>query len=423
VTQINKINKNSGVGINSTGSLNANDKDSIARSLTDTILLLILTERKISRIEIAKQLGISRSTASEIVKYLLTTDYIKEVGSGVSSGGRKPIMLEFQTKARVILGIDIGATHVTTTLIDLAGNIIETISKSHPVRTDHNGTINLVKKLGDHCLSKLPNGKNKLLSAGISLPSPIDPDHPDWVSEVIIPEWGGKIDLETLIVHFDVPIYVDNDANLGALAEYRWGAGVGAKDLLYIKISYGIGAGSILNGNIYRGANGIAGEMGHINVDPNGSMCSCGTKGCLATSIGGLGLEETTRELKDQYPNSILSNSDISYNEIIEAAIQDDELALKVINDGIIMLGRAIVSMINMMNPNKIILGGKMVSLGNKILDPIKERIDRSRIISKLSNTDVVIGQLSEITESIGAATLALETTISTPDFYRTEIK
>ena len=193
-------------------------------SLKDSVLRLIWREHQISRAEISRQLDLSRSTVTDIIKELLPTGLVTEVGNGESSGGRKPILLEFQDDAKVILGIDIGATHVSAAMTNFRGKLLVWKEKKYPVREDSEGTYNLIDELCTECLSTLNFGSEMLLSIGVSVPSPVDPIHPEYLSETIIPAWHGKSGLERLREKYGVPVYLDNDANLGALAEHWWGA-------------------------------------------------------------------------------------------------------------------------------------------------------------------------------------------------------
>lgn len=280
----------------------------ITLSLKDSILRLIWREHQISRAEISRQLDLSRSTVTEIVKELIPTGLIAEVGIGESSGGRKPIMLQFQDDAKVILGIDIGATHVSVAMTNLRGKLLFWKEKDYPVRENVEGTFKVIDELCNYCFLTLKHGSDMLLSIGVSVPSPVDPIHPEYLSETIIPAWHGKSGLERLREKYSVPVYLDNDANLGALAEQWWGAGKAVNDLIYIKISNGIGAGYILGGKLYRGSKGIAGEMSHMPIDPNGRLCGCGLRGCLGTVISAWALKERVGTLSNLYPNSSLLN-------------------------------------------------------------------------------------------------------------------
>jgi len=407
-------------GFSSSGSMERRRADRWeTRPLVDSVLHLIWREQRISRAEIARQIGISRSTVTEVIKELLSSGFIKEVGSGASSGGRRPIVLEFQNDKRFVLGIDIGATHVSATLIDLSGKVLAYEKCKHSVRSDPEGTRKLVINISDLCLSQVDRGIEKLLSIGVALPSPVDPDHPDWLSELVIPAWRGRSELESLHQYFGAPVFVDNDANLGALAEYRWGAGRGVEDLSYVKIGFGIGAGFILKGQIYRGASGFAGEMGHIPVDTHGEQCICGLKGCLVTKVGGVALEERVSTLLGEYPESLLNGSKPSLEKIEIAARKGDPLALKLYAEVADYFSLAIAGWINMMNPGRVILGGSHADLCEYIKDPIQQRIQDCLLVGSTSQTSILCSELGERAESIGAATLALEEALSIPGFYK----
>jgi len=389
-----------------------------SKPLADSVLHLIWHKHQISRAEIARELGLSRSTVTEVVKELLNSGFVKEVGSGISSGGRKPIVLEFQNEARIILGIDIGATHVAATLIDLSGEVLAFVKQDHFVRTDPKGTRNLVFEICDAILSEIKNGSKRLLCIGVALPSPVDPNHPEWLSEVVIPAWRGHSEIDLLHRHFNVPVYVDNDANLGALAEHRWGAGRGVKDLTYVKLGYGVGAGFILNGEVYGGGTGIAGEMGHIPIKSDGELCECGLKGCLVTLVGGKAMETRVEELLSKYPDSMLADKLATLKNIEIAAGKQDALALQLFKETAEYVSIAITGWINMMNPRRVILGGDRKELQQQILNPIQVKIRDCSIVGSVDSTEVRTGELGEKAESMGAATLALEEVFSEPGFY-----
>ena len=389
-----------------------------SKPLADSVLHLIWQKHQISRAEIAREIGLSRSTVTEVVKELLNSGFVKEVGSGVSSGGRKPIVLEFQNEARIILGIDIGATHVSATLIDLSGQILAYVKRDHSVRSDPKGTRSLVFEICDSILAENKNGLKRLLCIGVALPSPVDPNHPEWMSEVVIPGWRGHSEIDLLHRHYNVPVYVDNDANLGALAEHRWGAGRGVKDLTYVKLGYGVGAGFILNGEIYRGGSGIAGEMGHIPIKSDGEQCECGLKGCLVSLVGGKAMATRVKTLLANFPDSKLAGQEPTLQNIELAAIENDELALQLFKETAEYMSIAITGWINMMNPRRVILGGARKELQTQILNPIQVKIRECSIVGSVDSTEIRTGALGEQAESVGAATLALEEVFSEPGFY-----
>ena len=390
-----------------------------ARPLADSVLRLIWTERLISRAEIARRFKLSRSTVTEIVKDLLQSGFIIERKRCKSQGGRRPILLEFQDEVRCILGVDIGATHVNVVLTDLQGKILERREKVHPVRTDPEGTRELIFELCDECLKAWKDGTGSLLSIGVAVPSPVDPLNPDWISEVVIPTWQGRSELGRLNRQYDVPVHIDNDANLGALAEYRWGAGRDVSDLIYIKIAHGIGAGYILRGEIYRGAGGFAGEMGHMAIDFSGEPCVCGLRGCLANYVRARALEKRAKALLKDFPESRLAGNEITITAIENAALEEDALALQIVHETAEHLAVAIAGWCNLMNPKMVVIGGGFSRIGDIFLKPLRDHVQCFTYKSPVQAAEIKTGELGSEAVAIGAATLALEEAFATANFFR----
>ena len=239
-------------------------------SLSDLVLQLIWQRKEISRADIARAMELSRSTVSRIVADLLLTRLIADVGVGPSRGGRRPVLVAFQDNARVILGVDVGASHVSAALTDLRGRVLAWRERGHPVRSDPAGTASLMAELCDSCLAARERPASDLVGIGVAVPSPVDPRDPGRMFEPIFPAWRGHSVVEPLRKRYRTPVFVDNDANLGAVAEHRWGWGVGVNDLTYLKVSTGIGAGHVIDGKLYRGASGMAGEIGHVATASDG---------------------------------------------------------------------------------------------------------------------------------------------------------
>ncbi|MBD3258025.1 ROK family protein [candidate division GN15 bacterium] len=384
------------------------------RPLVEEMLRLIWREHRTNRAEIARQLNLSRSTVSEIVDTLLATKMVAEKGVGRSSGGRRPIVLEFQDDSHFLLGVDLGARHVAVALTDLRGKVLCWQDREHPVRTDPDGTRSLVLELCDRCLESQPKGKSRLARIGVAVPSPVDPLHPKMLSEVVIPAWQGRSGLELLQDRFGVPVHVDNDANLGALAEQMWGAGRDVRDFVYIKIGTGIGAGYILDGNIYRGAGGFAGEMGHLPIDPNGERCVCGLKGCLATLVGAQALAKRATALLKDYPNSVLAGESPTIRAIEDAALAGDDLALRIVSEVADHLSVALSGWFNLMNPELAVLGGGLARLGDLLIDPLMERVHHSTLVSSAA-AEIRTSELGPQAVAVGAATLALNAVLANP--------
>jgi glucokinase-like ROK family protein len=391
-----------------------------SNSLAQSVLRLIWEEHQISRAEIARRTGLSRSTVTEIVDDLLPTELVAEVGIGPSRGGRPPIVLAFNDEAGCILGVDMGAAHVAVALTDLRGRVLAWQHRFHPVRTDPEGTLELISQLCATCLAERPNSRRSLVGIGIAVPCPIDPKHPERFSEVVLPDWHGQSGFKKLAARYKVPLLVDNDANLGALAERWWGAGRGIDDFAYVKVATGLGSGHIVEGKIYRGATGVAGEIGHMAIDPNGKPCVCGLRGCLATLVGAPALVERATELMAHHPRSALTGTRPTIETIEDAALAGDPLALQVVTEAASHLGLAIAGLLNLMNPKLVILGGGLSRLGDLLLEPLRDVIRNRTLVSSLAAADLCTSDLGPRSIAIGAATLVLDAALADARLFPT---
>ena len=388
------------------------------RGLANTVLSFVWRRRQASRAEIARYTGRSRSTISEVVARLLPTGLIAELGSGESRGGRRPILIGFQDDANVILGVDVGAAHVSVALTDLRGTVLEWRRRDHPVRSDPEGTAKLVVELCNACLAGRGGARPDLLGIGVAVPSPVDPDFPERILERILPAWRGFDILERLRAHFEAPIFVDNDANLGAVAEHWWGKAVGVNDFTYLKVATGVGAGLMIGGEIYRGATGVAGEIGHMAIDPHGPPCVCGNRGCLATLVGTEALEARARALLPDFPCSVLAGTDPDIRTIEDAALADDALALKMVNEAARHLGIVVAGVLNLLNPGSVILGGSLARLGDRLLAPLSEAVSRRTLVGSAAASEIRTSELGPRATALGAATLVLVAVLADPSLF-----
>ncbi len=388
-------------------------------TLSDSVLRLLWEERRISRAEIARRARLSRSTVSDIVGALLPTGLVAEAGVGASLGGRRPIVLEFQDDAFVILGVDVGASHISVVLTNLRGKVLDWHHQTFAVRSDPIGTWRLISDLCAASLASVGRKRARLLGIGMALPTPVDPRQPERLSQLSLPQWGGRLDLEQIRRRFNVPVLVDNDANLGALAERWWGGAQGLEDFAYIKVATGIGSGHFVGGRIYRGASGVAGEIGHMTIDQNGPVCTCGNRGCLQAHIGTRELLARVAALRVEYPASMLAEPP-TIPALVDAALVDDPLALRVVTEIAEHLGVAVASMLNLMNPSAVIIGGGLARLGERLLQPLRERVRRRTFVSAVASADIRASQLGPQDIAMGAATLTLDAALTNPRLFPT---
>lgn len=382
------------------------------------VLRLVWQEREISRADIARRRELSRSTVSVIVEELLGLGLVREVGAGESRGGRRPIVLQFDDAAAVILGIDLGATHVAAILTDLRGGVLAWQHRKHPVRDDPGGALSLVNELAEACLDAWGGSRRLLLGAGMAVPSPVDPARPDLLNSVVMPAWRDVPVGKGLRKRFRLPVIVDNDANLGALAERWWGAGRGVDDFVYVKLATGIGSGFFVDGRIYRGANGIAGEIGHVSIDPGGERCGCGLRGCLVTLVGAPALLRRARALLAEHPGSALARKEFGITVLEDAALAADPLALQVVNEAGQHLGVVIAGLLNVLNPARVVIGGGLARLGDLLLEPLRQVVRSRTLASSVEASSIVASELGARAIATGAATLLLDRALSDPRHF-----
>ena len=382
------------------------------------ILDLVWRQGTVSRADIARRTGRSRSTVSDAVARLLRAELVGEVGSGVSRGGRRPILIGLRAGAASILGVDLGASHISVILTDLSGAARSWHTRRYPVRTDPKGAGAHVSDLCERCLAEWPEAADRLLGVGVGVPSPVDPRAPDRVLTRIHPAWQGRGIVDRLRNAFGAPVFVDNDANLGAVAEHRWGQAVGVDDFVYLKVGTGIGAGLMVGGSIYRGSTGVAGEIGHIVVDPQGDRCVCGGRGCLATVVGTQCLERRARALLGRHPESVLAGSDVNMDAIEDAALADDSLALRIVDEAARHLGVVLAGVLNLMNPGKVIIGGGLARVGGRLLQPLRRAVSERTLVASAAAADLRISELGPRCIALGAATHVLAAAIARPTLF-----
>ncbi len=392
------------------------------RPLADAVLRLIWEKQRISRADIARLGGLSRSTVSEIIKEILPKGLIREMGEGPSRGGRRPIVLEFRDEACVILGVEMGAAHVAVALTDLRGQVLDWVTRDHPVRTDPVGTRQVIAELCRQCLNGPAASNRPLVGMGLAVPCPVDPNNPGRLSRVVLPDWKEELGLDDLMDELSVPLLLDNDANLGALAEYWWGEGPQSDNLSYIKVATGIGSGHVINGEIYRGATGVAGEIGHMAIDPAGEPCLCGLRGCLVTLAGGQAILARTAELVAEHADSQLAGhlQNLTIHEVENAALSGDPVALQVVNEAAEHLGTALASLLNLMNPEVVVLGGDFARLGELVLAPLRQRVRNLTLVSSVAAARILASRLGPRSVAVGAATLVLKAALEDSSLFPT---
>ena len=397
--------------------MNTDSFQSLRTRNTSLLLEKIWSGDKLSRADLARHSGLARSTVSAIVNPLIESGVLQVQGIGQSSGGRPPEVLRFNTGRFHLVGVELGAAHVSVIVTDLAGSRKSWSTQEFPVEHDPDGTMALVHKMIDRAVAEAKITPAQVLGVGVAVPCPVHPDDPNRLSPQILPRWRHIRLADALLERHGWPVFVDNDANMGAVGEQWWGAGRGAATFAYIKVATGVGAGLVIDGVVYAGPGGIAGEIGHTAIDSRGPRCRCGLYGCLEAMVGTRSLESAAALELTQHPDPTLgSNPGIAI--LVEAAQQGHPLATRLIARAGELLGVAIANLVNLVNPTRVILGGRLPYAGAVLLDPLRLALRERAMWSSVLEAEVVASALGDHAIALGAATRVLQAAMSAPQLY-----
>ena len=355
-----------------------------------------------SRADLARLTGLSRSTVSTLVSELqasgLVVDREPAADARAPQQGRPPTLLTLDRSAGLVLGIDFGHEQVHVAIADLSRTILA--ERTQPLDVDNSaaGALDVAVELADEVIAAANIDADRILGAGVGLSGPIDVIAGAVYAGKILPGWAGVRPAEELAARLGVHVHLDNDANLGALAEVTLGAGIGARDAMYVMVGGGVGAGLILGGELYRGAGGTAGELGHVLVDESGPICRCGNRGCLEMMAGGRAIIALLRSSH---------GDELTLDEVMALVADGDSGARRAIADAGRILGRSVAAIVNTFNPELVIVGGAVSAAGDVLLDPLQEAVHRYAIPSAAADVRITRGVLGDRAEVLGALELA----------------
>ena len=357
-----------------------------------------------SRAEIARVTGLSRSTVSSLVSDLQAHGLIVEhsdpdAPAGMVTG-RPPTLLSLDRSAGAVVGIDFGHDRIHAAVSDLSRTVLAEAVRAGDVDHDAEGSLDTAAALVDELLDETGLEASDVIGVGMALSGPIDHDRGVVRPTAILPGWEGlAVAAEMSRRLGDLPVHLDNDANLGALAEVTLGAARDARNAVYVMVSSGIGAGLIVDGRPYRGGRGMAGEVGHVLVDESGPICRCGNRGCLETYVSGPAICDLLRRSRGE---------ELDLAEVIRLAHAGDAGCQRAIADAGRVLGRVVAAVCNVFNPDTVVVGGDLGEAGDVLLDPMREAVNRYAIAPAAEDARIVAGVLGERAQVLGALALAL---------------
>lgn len=347
-----------------------------------------------SQADLSRATGLAPSTVSNLVQRLVADGALATVRIDGRSTGVK-----LARGADVAVGVDVGHRHITVAVGSRAGRVLAQRRADIGANSSATVAADLMSDLVREALHEAGMGITEPVGIGLGLPTPIDRANLRIAAPSILPGWVG-VDLGDLLSQrLGVAVAVDNDANLGAIAEHHWGAGRGCDSLAYLKLSEGVGAGLIIDGHLYRGRQGIAGEIGHTTMDELGKVCRCGNRGCLETLVAARAVVDLLEPLH---------GSGLTISDIARLAGLGDVACGRVLSDTGRYVGVAVANLVNVLNPGLIVVGGELAQAGDFLIAPMREVIRRQGIPVATADLNIVTAQLGAVAHAFGAVLLAL---------------
>ncbi len=362
---------------------------------------VLRTHGRTSQAEIARATGLSRTTVSTLVAELKEGGVVFEVDAKAhdSRGGRPGVQLVLEDSSKAVIGIDFGHSHVQVALGGLSREVLAERTCELDVDRQAQTALDAAARMVREVLAQAGVKREAVVCAGIGIPGPVDRAHGTVGSATILPGWRGLRIAAEMESRLGLPVEIENDANCGALAEMTWGAGRDCSNFAYIKAATGIGAGLVVDGRLLHGASGTAGEIGHTTLDESGALCYCGNRGCLETVASGPAILQ------------LVGNGSVealTLSRVIDLAVEGDVRCRRAISDAGREIGVAVAGLCNLINPERVIVGGLLSRAGDLLLQPVRDSIRRHAVQAAAERVEVVPAVFIERAELMGSLALAL---------------
>ncbi|WP_337589548.1 ROK family transcriptional regulator [Arthrobacter sp. ERGS1:01] len=351
----------------------------------------------LTQVELAGATGLSPASVSNIVKELSSSGILHTAPS--TRSGRRAQYVTLARRLGLVAAVDFSERHMRVALADSAQTILA--EKHMPLARDHRADNELdrtMMMLAD-MLDSVDAGMDEVLTLCVGLPAPLVRTTGVIARRGILRGWDGIPVAEVLERRLNRRVFVDNSSNLAALAEHRYGSSRGINTSIFINVDDGIGAGLILNGEVFRGRNGTAGEVGHMTILENGPLCRCGSRGCLEAIAGGAAILEGLRD----------HLGSLKLNEVVVHAMAGDAACLRAVADAGRHIGIAAANLSNVFDPERIVVGGQLARAGEILLGPLRHTVERSVIVEQEIMPDIVQGQLGNRAALLGAVAHAVD--------------
>lgn len=383
-------------------------------SANEMILLdRIFWSSAISREALATGSAFSKTRANAAVAGMLEQGVLEPTGEHVSTGGRRAETLRLSRRLGVLLGAALGATGLEVGVMSPDLQLLAHHSEPADVRDGPAAVLSRVRALMRELLAQCGAKPRDVIAIGIGVPGPVDFATGQLVNPPLMPEWDAYSIRDDLRADFTAPVYVDNDVNVMALGEL-WRMQRGLQNFLVIKVGTGIGCGIVCHGQVYRGANGSAGDVGHICVDPQGPRCHCGNVGCVETMAAGPAIARAATEAALAGQSALLRQmldelGTLKLNDVAQACRAGDAAANAIVQRSGSLIGQMLASVVNFYNPSHIFIGGAAQKIGPLFLAAVRQSVYHRSLALSTRHLDIQYTPLGERAGLIGAAVLAMQ--------------
>lgn len=351
--------------------------------------------------ELARATGLSAASVSNIVRGLRAAGTV--VVRDTSSNGRRARAVSLLRPPGTVVAVDFTADHIRVALGDSAGTMTSHESVGYDVAADASRAVRRAAWLAETLLIAARIDLGTVSSVVASIPGPLDPGTGEVGEISALPRWSGFRPAQALGERLALPVRAENDANLAVLAERERGVAQGAEHIIHLLLSEGVGAGVVVAGNLFRGAGGTAGEVGHIGLDPRGQVCRCGNRGCLETFVGSsylLNMLPRHTDLAD-------GTGPVRLSDLVDAALNGDPGCRRIIDEAGTALGQGAAIMANLFNPDRVVVGGELARAGELLLGPMRRAMELGTLGSALNRLKLLPSALGDQAMLYGALRMA----------------
>jgi len=380
---------------------------------TSLILNTLRLHSPISRAELAKQTGLNRSTVSSIVSELMEGQLIQETELQKDRVGRPGMSLELNPNGGAVIGVEIGVDFIQLILTDFIAQPLWQIRVDIPFPTEQDVFLSQVEGFISQAMQIAQSQHLRLLGIGLGVPGLVNIASSELVYAPNL-KWHNVPFRQMWVDKFGLPVFVENEANAAAMGEYYFGAAYEIRDFIFLSVGVGLGGGIMLGGKLFRGSGGFAGEIGHMQVDPQGALCACGRRGCWETRV-------SPNAVISKYLSQVSASVDFGksvaekFNTLVNNAQNGDVNAMAVIRDLGKDLGVGAANLVNIFNPRKIVLGGALIAPGELLLPEMRDALESEALKQPRNQVELSLSELGNQACAMGAVALVLDYVIRQP--------